>query len=265
MELKIMTWNVKGESSLAWNNQYKIESKVVDKILNQEAAVIVLTAFVIAEGLDYLFKTLHEKDYIWFQQSRTGKNGILIAVKRELINEEELIKQVYEFNVIVSEVEGCNILRILFPMRNKKKLCVLGCRMETGGEESLLKQYDSERECFDNVLIPFIDKMHQEDYFIVCGDFNNARCLGKLTKRFDSKNYYGKAQINYNLNIIKDKFDDLGFAMADCNNGDGIPTHNSFFPDDHIFVKGFSVSRCVSVGAEGLSDHDILIANCSFE
>lgn len=54
--MKIMTWNIKGEASLGWNNQYEIESKLVDKIKDQQADIIVLTAFVIAKGLDYLFE-----------------------------------------------------------------------------------------------------------------------------------------------------------------------------------------------------------------
>ena len=32
MQYKILTWNVKGESSFGWNNQYIINSRLVDKL-----------------------------------------------------------------------------------------------------------------------------------------------------------------------------------------------------------------------------------------
>lgn len=61
MKSKIMTWNIQGVASLVWNNQYKIRKDVVDKIIcpkpkvDIEADIIVLTEYVIAQGIDYLF------------------------------------------------------------------------------------------------------------------------------------------------------------------------------------------------------------------
>lgn len=264
MNLRIMTWNIKGESSLVWNNQYVIRKEAVDKIIEQKADVIVLTAFVVAQGIDNLYDKFEKSGFVWFQYSRTGKNGILIAIKRDIINVRKLITQVYQSNIISSEIENCNILKIRFPLKSGENFCVLGCRLETGGEEELKKQYDSQRNSFYEVLMPYIRKINSDDYCIICGDFNNARCLGDLNKKYDSRNYNGKAQINYNLNIIKDEFDSLGFVMADCNNGAPIPTHKKYIPDDHIFIKGFCVTKCEPVSVGELSDHDILIADVVF-
>jgi endonuclease/exonuclease/phosphatase family metal-dependent hydrolase len=97
--------------------------------------------------------------------------------------------------------------------------------------------------------------------FVVCGDFNNARCLGKLSDKFDFKDYVGKAQCNYNLNIIKDSFDDLQFEMADIGREEqGIPTHYGYIPDDHIFIRGLNIVECKAISACELSDHDIICA-----
>lgn len=265
MSLRVMTWNIKGESSLVWNNQYTISCDVVDKIIAQKSDVIVLTAFVVASGIDYLLERLKRMGFIWFQQSRTGKNGILIAIKRELINDSKLIEQVYQENIISSAIDGCNILKIRFPLNDGKNICVIGCRLETGGQKDLKEQYDSERRSFDGILMPHCQKIDSDDYCIICGDFNNGQCLGDLKKKYDSRNYYGKAQINYNLNLIKDKFSNLGFAMADNINGESIQTYKSYFPNDHIFTKRFHIKKCEVVGVGQLSDHDILIAECDWD
>lgn len=265
VELKIMTWNVKGEASLGWNNQYIIRIQLVDKVIAQKADIVVLTAFVVAKGLDYFFERLQNEGYIWFISNRSGKNGILIGIKKSLVDDKKLIDEVYSSNAISSVIEGCNILRVLLPLKGGKNLDIIGCRMETGGFKVLQEQYDSERKVLDEVLLPVL-KESNCDLRIVCGDFNNARCLGKLNQKFCNADYTGKAQCNYNLNIIKDSFEELGFAMADIDEkGNDIPTHNGFIPDDHIFIRGGECVKCEVVPAKGLSDHDILNATVKIE
>lgn len=259
MILKIMTWNIKGGASLVWNNQYEIKSKVVDKIIEQKANIIVLTEFVIAKGLDYLFERFQNEGYICFITNRSGKNGILIGISRVLVDETILVDKVYSGDMISSVDEGCNILRVKVPLQCGKNLSIIGCRMETGGTKVSQTEYDAERKCFDSILIPMIQAPLKEHNYIVCGDFNNAYCRGKLNEKFKPENYEGRVQVNYNLNIIKDKFDSMGFTMADVTkDGFFIPTHNGY-PLDHIFMHGLC-TKCETVKADGLSDHDILIA-----
>lgn len=262
MTFKILTWNVKGESSFGWNNQYIINSRLVDKFIVQEADVLVLTAFVVAKGVDYLFERLQNEGYIWFTATCSGKNGILIAVRKEnLINERELVNKLYESNAISSSIDKCNILQVLLPLKCGKTIDITGCRMVTGGFKTLQEQYDSEKIIFDNVLLPVI-KDRISDIQIVCGDFNNARCLGNLNEPYCKQNYKGKAQVNYNLNYIKDSFSNERFVMADINaDGSAIPTHNGFVPDDHIFVRGGICKDCEVLSSNGLSDHDMIIAS----
>ncbi|MDR5659877.1 hypothetical protein RH915_10285 [Serpentinicella sp. ANB-PHB4] len=263
MELKIMTWNIKGAASLGWNNQYKIDSLMVDKIIKQDADIIVLTEFVIAKGLDYLFERFQNEGYIWFISNRSGKNGILIGIKKDLIKADDLVNEVYNSNTISSVVEGCNILRVAIPLQCGINLCIIGCRMETGGAGNLQAQYDSASNNFDNILLPMISSLEKDHIYIVCGDFNNARCCGNLNEKFNPRNYNGKAQINYNLNIIKDKFERIGFKMTNVGKtGESIPTHNGYVPDDHIFVHGLEPKKSDTTAVDKLSDHDILVAEC---
>lgn len=276
-ELKIMTWNIKGGASLGWeNSQQKIKSLegIVKKIfsLKAEADIIVLTEFIITKGVEYLFEKFQIKGYIWFQTTRTGKNGVLIAIKKKLVNYNELKEQVWYDDIVSSQFEGCNILKVTLPLTKcGKELSIIGCRMESGvkkekepmsdSEKELLlrMQYDSERNNFDNILIPMIRPLKKGQLYIVCSDFNNARCLGKLNEKFNSQNYNGKSQCNYNLNIIKDTFDSIGFTMVDVDeNGNAIPTHKGYYPDDHIFVYGFQPMSFGVVPSAELSDHDIL-------
>lgn len=263
MKLKVMTWNIHGSASLGWSNKHEIKSKVVDKIIEQKADIFALTEFVVAKGIDYLFERFQNEGYIWFLSSRSGKNGILIGVKEALVvDKKNLLEEIYTNDLISSVDEGCNILRVTLPLRCGVNLSVIGCRMETGGEESFQEQYNAEGECFHNIVIPMIQTQKKgHDYIIVCGDFNNALCRGELNERFNPDNYNEFAQVNYNLNIIKDSFDDMGFTMADVSEkGKPIPTRGGI-PLDHIFMYGFSCSKLEPlVKADGLSDHDILIA-----
>lgn len=278
MELKVMTWNIHGAAALPWNKPYKpykpyeIEKNIVNKILEQEADIAVLTEFVVSKGWDYFQEQLEKKGYIWFMTNTTGKNGILIFInikKQLIIDEKKLVKSLYQENAISSNTDGCNILRITLPMPQNKTLTIMGVRMETGiSKASLKEQYDAEREALDNILLPKIEPPKPNNMYIVCGDFNNAHCWGDLTKNFNADNYKGKAQIGYNLNIIKDTFVNLGFEMADIGESNhGIPTYptrNAYIPNDHIFVRGFEVEECKSETGSGLSDHHIIWAELKY-
>lgn len=92
MMFKILTWNIKRESSFGWNNQHSINSRLVDKFIAQEADIFVLTSFVLSKGIDYLFEHLENERYIWFTTTLSGKNGILIAKKDNLTYNSELVK-----------------------------------------------------------------------------------------------------------------------------------------------------------------------------
>ena len=270
--MKIMTWNIKGESSLGWNNTYRIDEDKVERILSCNADILVLTAFVATVGFDNLIKSLKEKEYIWFYRTESGDNGIFIAIKESnddfKLDLKRLQTKIFakttpkDSNAIYSQNDGSNILKVVVPLQRGKDIVVLGFRMKTGEKgKSLEEQYDNERIAFERELLPLITNLNQE-ICIVAGDFNNARCLGDLNQPYNEDDYSGYAQKGYNLNYIKDVFDENGFVMADNSNGRSMATHNKFVPDDHIFLRGFSETKVAKVEEVGnLSDHDIVLVD----
>lgn len=259
---KIITWNINGGASIAGNNyDKKIQSKLVDKALEQNAHLMVFTEFVIMKGVDYLFERLENEGYIWFQVSRTGKNGIIIAVKKELIDfNDNLKKQIWYEKIVYSKFEGCNLLSVTLPLKCGKKLSVIGCRMETGGKESLEEQYNFEGECFKEILIPEVEKMNNSDICIVCGDFNNAMHYGNLEETFESvekkywKNGEKLAQYNYNLHVIKDCLYNKGFKL--CEKETDVTFKH--IHNDHIFIRGIEYEDSGIIPSGNLSDHNLL-------
>ena len=191
-----------------------------------------------------------------------------------MIEYKKLLEIIYNTDFIYSNTDGCNILRVNIPFKEYGDVEIIGCRMETGfGNKTLKDQYDYERECFDNILIPVIKPTKSDLKYIVCGDFNNAKCRGDLNKKFISYDYINSeyntyfAQYNYNLNIIKDEFEKLGFEMVDKTiNGEPVLTCKKttidgkifLYPDDHIFVNGFNSTNNYAVEIS-MSDHKMLI------
>ena len=104
MELKVMTWNIQGAAVLSWNKSYEIKKELVDKIFDQKADVAVLTELVISKGWDYFQERLEDNDYIWFMTNRTGKNGILIFIKKHLVDKKKLVHSLYQGNTILSNI-----------------------------------------------------------------------------------------------------------------------------------------------------------------
>ena len=192
----------------------------------------------------------------------------MICIKKELVDVD--VNDILYGNTISSSDKGCNILQVTLPLKCGKKLTVVGCRMETGGKKSWRELYDSERHYFDVVLIPMIKNIDKDNICIVGGDFNNAICRGKLSEKFNSRDYVKGnteyAQYNYNLNIIKDTFDTMGFTMMDIDEKEkAIPTCGTI-PNDHIFVRGLKKKSCESIPVnKQLSDHKIILAECVSE
>lgn len=265
-ELNIMTWNIRRSASLGWDSSYTLSPKLIEEIFRTDADVMVLTEFVAAPGLDDLLGALRQKGYLWLSANASGKNGILMAVRRELVNAQQLKQNIYSSSALFSTLNGCNLLRAELPLQSGALLTVLGCRMETGAAQNLTAQYNEQRRCFDRILLPAVLPARTHRLFIVCGDFNNARCLASLQRPFDPNDYLGRAQCNYNLNLIKDAFYARGFHMADQTDaGQPIATHTKgtmAFPLDHIFVRGLTPVHC-GVRPSACSDHAILWAKCT--
>ena len=285
MKLKIMTWNIKGAAALGWDKRDVIKSKAVDAVIEQKADVIVLTEFVVGKGLDYLLERLHDEKYIWFISSCSGKNGILIAIKENLLVEEKnslekLKDKIYKENRISSVIEDCNILKVTVPLKCDKELCIIGCRMETSLADKDKNEYDCRKTRFEQILVPQIPDRKAQELCIVCGDFNNAKHYGSLKAKFEEveekywtqdwdpvkKKYVGekykRAQYNYNLHTIKDNLGKNGFKLCELEDDFTHEKYKQKIHEDHIFVRGFNYEERsgVVIPEKGMSDHNILWA-----
>lgn len=273
----VLEWNIKGSAALPWAKPYVIKKALVDKVMNQEAAIIILVEFCIASGWDYFEERLLKEGYTFFMSCLTGKNGVLICIRSDLIRKkDEIAKTVYDhFEQVISyNFDDYNLLRVSFEMKNGRKATVMGLRIETNLGKPSPEEYDRRGKAFEEFLRA-LKNPSQNEICIVAGDFNNAQCYGDLRTPHDSKKYIKKgkkcAQYNYNLNIIRDKFNDLGFKMLDIGDGLGIPTWGNTkekcVPEDHIFVRGLALEDnvCKTITDDDLSDHAILLAKFSFD
>lgn len=107
------------------------------------------------------------KDIFGCSKASMEKNGILIGIKKTLLDSAKFIKNVYNKNVIVSVDEGCNVLKVVVPLKSGTNLFIIGCRMETGREKDLVKQYNAERKWFDKFLMPMIQPLEEGYKYIV--------------------------------------------------------------------------------------------------
>ncbi len=147
-----------------------------------------------------------------------------------------------------------------------KKFTVIGCRFTVGAGNE--EDYNQRGTAFDKILVPLIEKTkldYSDDPCIIAGDFNNAKDRGDLNQPFNAKNYSGYSQVNYNLHLIKDRLEKLGFEMADINDGEGIVTLKKWKTcDDHIFFYGVKKEDCESVSTDDhFFDHLAICAELS--
>ncbi len=190
---------------------------------------------------------------------------------------------------IDKSTDDIDLLKVRFEVKEQLKeqsFTVIGCRFTTGivnkeqdkdkQIQEMRKQYDSERAAFDSTLLPFISESiegNKNDVFVLAGDFNNARCCGDLDSVGDYTYEEGgvtkeRPQINFNLQLIKDRLKQYDFEMADIRKDEKgrkqpIPTHK-IFPIDHIFVRGLTVKEdnvCGTITVGDLSDHAIIWAD----
>ncbi|MBO4867877.1 MAG: endonuclease/exonuclease/phosphatase family protein [Ruminococcus sp.] len=259
--MKIATWNVNMGAAIPWYDNKTISKETTDSIMNMNADVFIITEIAIASGWDYLEARMKEKEYVWFSSFVLGSNGILILVKKNLIDSpKELAENLWWKEETLHNYGNIGLLRVSFKMRNNKTCTICGLRMPIGNTKckALKKQYDKMGIILFQYVLPIAKECYLEnEVTIFAGDFNHARYL---------VDYTGKAQINYNWQIIKSKFENIGYEMLDVDDSqkpiitkkDGKTGPAS--PIDHIFTKGFSKKRCEVLPDNGLSDHLILWA-----
>ncbi|WP_295196724.1 endonuclease/exonuclease/phosphatase family protein [Ruminococcus sp.] len=251
--MKISTWNVQGKAALPWANETDISNETVNRIMNEKADIFVITEIALASGWDYLEKKMLEEEYVWFSSFVSGNNGFLILVKKELIkNVKELANNLWWKNEALHCYNDIGLMKVSFKMSNDKNCTVCAFRMLIGNKKGKA-QYDDMRRILYKKVLPIAEECYLEnDVVIFAGDFNNARYLD---------DYNGKDQINYNWQILKSKFENIGYEMLDVNDkGKPINTKQTAPPSpiDHIFAKGFIKNTCMVSEPTNCSDHLIL-------
>lgn len=242
MDLSILLNNMNGAAALGWEKNYCIQSWYVDYLMDCDKDIIVITEFVAGVGFDYLIGKLTGKGYIYFYSATSGSNGFLIAIKKKLVKaDNEFVTSCYN-----TAIETTNmLLKVSLPLVNGKSLAVIAGRMLCGTEKDLHREYDNRRRLFDDEMMPAIQRFAEnEDCVIFAADMNNARYFGSLDETFNRQDYidtHGNdyAQINYNLNCLRDEFDKAGFKLVT----DGQVTCG-IYSLDHIWVKGMGACTC---------------------
>lgn len=254
--MKIATWNVQGGAALPWYDKKIINKEVVDKVMEKEADIFVITEIALASGWDYLEEEMQKKEYVWFSSFVSGSNGILILVKKNLIkNDKKFAEELWWQKETLHSYNDIGLMQVSFRMKNDNICTVCGFRMPVGDIKGKA-QYDDMREILYKKVLPIAEACYlKNDMVLFAGDFNNARYL---------EDYSGKDQINYNWQILKSKFENIGYMMLDVDDtGSPIITKRKgksgpASPIDHIFTKGFEKTKSVVSSNVGYSDHNIL-------
>ncbi len=277
-ELKILEWNIRGSASMGWNNKYEIKKFVVDRIMSEEADIVIINEFVISKGWDYFQLKLEEYGYVWFMTHTTSQNGILIAINKNIDGLDlDGIKK-YEQNKITTEIkskstEKPDFLQVELKI-SEKIVYVIGIRIIVGQYNE--KDYKDRKKQLDS-LIEHLSLQDNENIVIIAGDFNNSRICGEQTADYDEtvkKEYVGKLTEHYNYHIIKDAFKEKAFTMY-TPEGEEF-SWGGYIKNDHIICKGVKnvnnleyskdcmESESKSKSPIGYPDHAILSGTIEF-
>jgi len=148
-KLKAMVWNIHGAASTGWSNQYEIKNFVVDKVVDIKADVIIINEFVVSQGWDYFQQQLVAHNYIWFITHTSGNNGILIAVKKQILNNADSIAdQVYQTEIVTTTMttkikDKPNFLQVKLNI-GEKELYVIGTRIRVKLDEVAARELNIE-------------------------------------------------------------------------------------------------------------------------
>lgn len=281
--IDILTWNVNMGAALPWYcydkkvNSKDYDKKVISKdkvhtLINENADILVITEFSVVSGWDYFEEKMNESGYVWFISFVTGNNGLLIMIKKDLLaSTEKLAKQLWWKKDSLYHNDDIGLLAVTFELKSKKKCTVCGFRMPTissNNSKDLKTVYDEYGQIFKDKILDIAQQYYNNsDIVIFAGDFNNARYL---------EDYVGRAQVNYNWQIIKKGFEEKGYTMLDVSiyNDEEKPINTRVkngleTPIDHIFTKGLvKVNKEKGVKVKKkieYSDHYILCSTAILE
>ena len=275
-KLKAMVWNIHGAASTGWSNHYETKKFVVDKIVDINADVIIINEFVVSQGWDYFQQRLEVYNYIWFITYTSGNNGILIAVKKEkLDNADSIANQIYQTEIVTTTMDTKikdkpNFLQVKLNINNKH-LYVIGVRIRVllGANKT-----DDEKMNFKNqqlkALKEHLDSISTEAAILCGGDFNawkNAiqsvmgSCYSVSTPTYSMRKWQDYSTLDvWSAVPYKDKNKQLFDHFISTTNVKVInPMYDgwSFVVSNHIEYKNRQIEDYKS-DLVGCPDHDIL-------
>lgn len=165
--MKFMEWNIHG---MGGYGNYIIPVKmIINTIIDINPDVIVLLEFIeFANGISDLNYSLNKLGYnIFSTKYKSGKNGVLIAIKKDF--KAQFIKEDTEYLEIEVEIEN-------------ERVSVIGMRILTEGE---YKKFNKRK----NLLESHLDKIKNEKKkFILLFDANNGAIQNEANKDFQYVN-----------------------------------------------------------------------------
>lgn len=249
--LKVLEWNIRGAASFGWDNEYKIQSWMVDEIIKTDSYdIIVLNEFVITTGWDYFQHQLKQNGYIWFMTYTSCANGILIALKNKTFN----IKCRKDI-----QVKGIKNVCSIFPdflavtlNYYELPLTIVGTRINVA--LNYQNPYDDfkQRKYQFNLLCDYLSKLLGR--IIVVGDFNNGNIFDESNK---NAGYLNCPRQNYNYQMIwREIEDNMKLTLSTPDRGgkygskfsivtkDKKTKKEYYTKEDHMISKGFNISIC---------------------
>lgn len=235
--MKILVWNINQRS-----NGIRIPDLVSDKI--SVADIVVLTEFIGDANVknipvinDFTNRLAGYYCCNNFERKECeGSNGILIAIKKELITKTKIISKTEKMNTVKKEQP--NFLQVNMVV-NGRLISVIGTRIR-------VTDYEKRREQLLS-LIEHINTLGTNN-IIVAGDFNNTRIHGDENADYLSvrESYEPYDTLDtYNYHIMKDDFSMIGMKVytpegKEFSNGfkpRNQPQCHGYLKDDHIIVK----------------------------
>ncbi len=214
-QLTISTWNINQRSG----HGRQIPDMVVTELRQLNADIICLTEYVKTETHNLFCTRLQDIGYEIFEDARSlgFGNEILIAIKRDLVNDSK---------VITIDNDDCNpnFLQVRVTIKGKK-LNIIGVRIKIGGS-NIIEDFKERKVQLDN-LISNLPASHETT--IVLGDFNN----GFFKPSDDVHSYQGKAREFYSYPLLVKEMNKAGLTVytpSDLNSW-------KYCKLDHIFAN----------------------------
>lgn len=266
--MKIFEWNMHGAASFPSYSNYSIPQWAVDEILIGEPDCIVLTEFVISKGWDYLQEKLKDK-YHWFISATTGKNGLLIALRKNDFYDFSSIFKFQDYTINNNEVLRGRVLPDFYEIRVKirnEEISIIGVRMR----KDILK---SDPHYTISQFIALDDYLASLKHKVICiGDFNAHWKMGRIWKTNDNRTL-PKSSKTYNLHTPDyNAADGFSYVQPDGTKVqlDHLIIKNNInlqeikydwtFVSNHASDYGDNINKDSPKKPKGLPDHAILKA-----